>query len=207
MKFRYRIQLAIIVVLALSITSCNVVNEISRAVTNLSRCTFKLAGVSEFRLAGVSLTGKTSMGLLDGAKVLASYAKNELPATFVLKVAAQNPNTGSNGTVKSTATLTRMSWTLLLDDAPTVSGDVTEPIEIPGTGEQKIIPIQINLDLLKFFNDRGYDKILKLALSLGGAQGSASRVTLRAKPTIKTDFGEIAYPGDIDLIDKEFRGQ
>lgn len=41
----------------------------------------------------------------------------------------------------------------------------------------------------------------------GGAQGSANRVTLRARPTISTDFGPISHPGEIDIIDKEFRGK
>ena len=44
-------------------------------------------------------------------------------------------------------------------------------------------------------------------IALGGAQGSASRVTLRACPTISTDFGPISHPGEIDIIDKEFRGK
>jgi 23S rRNA pseudoU1915 N3-methylase RlmH len=65
----------------------------------------------------------------------------------------------------------------------------------------------MNLDLMKFFKDKGYEKILNLAFALGGAQGSTSRVTLRARPTIRTDFGPLTYPGEIDIIDKEFRGK
>jgi len=192
--------------LALTATSCTVVKEIGQAVTNLSRCTFRLDGISDFRLAGISLSGKTSLSLTDAAWAITSFGRGELPAAFTLNIAAQNPNTGTAGTPKSTATMTSFAWTLLIDNTQTVSGDIPQPIEIPGTGQQTIIPLRMNLDLVTFFKDRGYDKIIDLALTLGGAQGSASRVTLRARPTIKTDFGPIKYPGEINIIDKEFRG-
>ena len=65
----------------------------------------------------------------------------------------------------------------------------------------------MNLDLAKFFKDRGYDAVVNLALALGGANSSPSRITLRATPRIKTQFGEITYPGAIDIIDKEYKAQ
>ena len=202
-----RTALVITLLAALTMTSCNVLRELTQGMTNLSRCTFKLAGISDFRLAGVSLSGKTSLSLTDAAQALASFGRGELPASFMLKVAAQNPNDGTGGTTKSTATLTSFAWTLQIDETPTVSGNIPQPIEIPGSGQQAIIPLQINLDLLEFFQEKGYERIVNLALALGGAQGSTSRVTLRARPTIQTDFGPLTYPGDIDIIDKEFRGQ
>ena len=48
---------------------------------------------------------------------------------------------------------------------------------------------------------------MNLALALGGKNGSAARVTLKATPTIDTPLGAITYPGEISIIDKEFRGQ
>ncbi len=195
------------ITLTLVLSSCSAIKDIGQAVTNLSRCTFKLSGISDFQLAGVSLSGKTGLGLTDAANVIASFGNGQLPATFTLDVTAQNPNTGAAGTTKSTATMTSFAWTLLIDNTPTVSGDIPKPIEIPGTGQQTIIPLRMNLDLITFFRDRGYDKLVNLAFALGGASGSTSRVTLRARPTIKTDFGPLTYPNDIDIIDKEFRGQ
>ena len=41
----------------------------------------------------------------------------------------------------------------------------------------------------------------------GGAKGSASRVTLRARTTVSTDFDPISSPGESDIIDKELRGK
>jgi hypothetical protein len=175
--------------------------------TNLSRCTFKLDSIGDFSLAGISLSSKTQLGVVDAAQALASFSRGELPASFTLNVAAQNPNTGSGGTTKTTATLTTFAWTLLIDNTQTISGDIARPIEIPGTGQQTVIPLRMSLDLVKFFKDRGYNNMINLALALGGANSSPSRVTLRARPTINTDFGPLTYPGDINIIDKEFRSQ
>jgi hypothetical protein len=197
----------LVLVVALNGMSCNVVKEIGQAFTNLSRCSFKVDGVANFRLAGISLAGKSKLSVADAALAITSFGRGELPASFTLNIAAQNPNDGTGGTTKSSATLTSFAWTLRLDDTPTISGDIPQSIEIPGTGQQTIIPLRMNLDLVKFFKDKGYDKIINLALALGGAQGSASRVTLRAKPTIRTQFGPLTYPGEIDIIDKEFRAQ
>lgn len=193
-------------VLAFTSISCNVVKELAQGLTNLTRCTFKLQGISDFRLADISLTGKRSLGLGDAAKALAAFTRGELPAGFVLNVGVKNPNDGTGGTTKAAAIMTGFAWNLRLDDTPTISGNIADPIRVPAAGQETVIPLNMNLDLLKFFKDKGYDKIMNLALALGGAQGSTSRVTLRATPTIKTDFGPLTYPGEIDIIDKEYRG-
>jgi hypothetical protein len=192
---------------SLTFTSCSVLQELGGAAMNLSRCSFKLDRIGDFQVAGISLSGKTKLGFADAARAVAAYASGELPASFTLFVAANNPNDGSGGSTKTAATLTSFAWNLRLDDTPTISGDIAEPISIPGTGQQAMIPLRMNLDLYTFFKDKGYDKVLGLALALGGANSSASRVTLRAKPTIRTEFGPLTYPGEIDIIDKEFRGK
>jgi hypothetical protein len=196
-----------ILVLLFSIAgiSCNVVKEIQQSVMNLSRCKFKLSGVNDFRLAGVPLDGKSSLGISDGATIATAFARNTLPASFTVDVSAINPNDGTGGSPKSTATLTGFAWTLLIDNTPTIDGDIASPITIPGTGQESIIPLRMSLDLVKFFKDKGYKQIVNLAIALGGANSSPSRLTLRAKPTVKTEFGPIMYPNDIDVIDKEFR--
>jgi hypothetical protein len=201
-----RTVIVLCVLLAFTSTSCNVVKELAQGLTNLTRCSFKLQSVSDFKLAGISLTGKNSLGLGDAAKALASFTRGELPAGFVLNVGVKNPNDGTGGTTKAAAVMTGFAWNLRLDNTPTISGNIADPIKIPAAGQETVIPLNMNLDLMKFFKDKGYDKILNLAMALGGAQGSASRVTLRATPTIKTDLGPLTYPGEIDIIDKEFRG-
>ncbi len=185
--------------------SCAALKDFSNTMTNLSRLKFKLDSVNGFQLAGIPLSGKTNLSLADGARILSAFSRNELPATFVLNVAALNPNDGTGGTSKAASTLTSLGWTLIVDNTLTIKGDIADPITIPGTGQEVLIPLQMNLDLVKFFKDKGYESIVNLALAIGGANGSASRITLRVKPTVQTAYGPISYPNEIDVIDKEFR--
>jgi hypothetical protein len=207
MRSARRTVIALCVLLAFTASSCNVVKELATGLTNLTRCSFKIQGISNFSLAGISLSGKGSLGITDAARAFASFSRGQLPATFDLNIGIQNPNDGTNGTTKASAIMTGFAWNLRLDDTPTVSGNIADPITIPAAGKTTVMPLSMDLDLMKFFKEKGYEKILNLAMALGGAQGSASRVTLRATPTIKTDFGAITYPGEIDIIDKEFRGK
>ncbi len=194
-----------VALLSLSTLSCSALKDISRTMSNLSRLKFKLESVDNFHLAGIPLENKSSVSLMDGANLLAAFSRNELPATFSLNIEAHNPNDGTGGTPKTSSTLTSLAWTLIVDNTLTVNGNIADPIVIPGTGQNTVIPLQINLDMLKFFKDKGYESILNLALAIGGAGGSPSRLTLRIKPTVQTDFGPISYPNEIDVIDKEFR--
>jgi hypothetical protein len=201
-----RVKLIAIASFALASLSCSALQDIQQAMTNLAQLKFKLAGVSDFRLAGVKLAGKSSLNLTDGASLLAAFQKGALPASFTVQVAAINPNTAStSGTRSSSATIAGLSWTLLIDNVSTINGDLQTPVTIPAGGEQVLIPLRMNLDLVQFFKDKGYDNIVKLALALGGASGSPTRLTLRARPTVTTQFGRMTYPSDIDIIDKEFR--
>jgi hypothetical protein len=205
-----RILFPLLLVGVMFLTSCNILKDIQKSVSNLSRCKFKLDSVSGFSLMGINLSNKSSLsdfGLTDGARLAAAFARNEFPASFTLNVAAINPNDGTGGTTQTSATLTSFAWTLILDNTLTINGDITDPITIPGTGQQSIIPLQMNLDLAKFFKDRGYDSVINLALALGGANSSPSRIVLRATPRIRTSLGDISYPGAIDIIDKEFKAQ
>lgn len=197
-------QILIIGLLCISTISCNVVKEIQQAAANLARCRFKLANVNDFSLAGIQLAGKSGFSLTEGATLAGAFARNNLPASFTVNVSAINPNDGTGGTSKSTATLTSFAWTLLIDNATTISGDIASPITIPGTGQETIIPLRMSLDLITFFKDKGYNSIINLALALGGMNSSPARLTLRARPMINTTFGPITYPKEVEIVNKEF---
>ena len=100
-----------------------------------------------------------------------------------------------------------LAWTLLIDSTETISGDLASPVAVPGRGQRVTIPLRMNLDLYKFFGQRGYEGLLNLAMGIGGSSPNLSRVQLRAKPTIQTSMGPVTYPGTITIVDSEFRGQ
>lgn len=194
---------SIVIVLALVISGCSVY----KTLTNLSRLQFKVGQVDGFEINGISISGKSKLSdfnPLDLINLSSAFAKGTLPASFVLNVEAKNPNDGTGGYQKSDATLQNFKWRLFLDDKETVSGELDKPVTVPGTGNVTTIPLRINLDLVKFFEDRGYESIVNLALALGGVKGSSSKVTLYATPTVSSAFGNITYPGELKLVDTQF---
>ena len=195
--------------------SCNTVKElakqeISKQVINLQKCEFKLDNVVNFKVAGIDISKISNIkdiSLLDAAKLVQTFNSKKVPVSFTLNVAAHNPNDGTSGTTKSLVTLQKLDWSLLVDGIQTITGAVNQPIDIPSSSEQKtIIPLDMGLDLYEFFGNKGYESLINVALAVGGVGGSASKLTLNAKPTISTPFGPIEYPNEIQIIEREFRG-
>ncbi len=211
MKTRFRIgclMLAAIVLSAFAFESCATLKQMAEAMSNLKRLQFKLGEVHGFRLAGIDLSGKTRLNqfsALDALALVQAFRAKNLPADFVLEVMAVNPNDGTGGGRQTTSTLTSLEARLLIDGKPTVVGNIERPIEIPGTGQASVVPIRLSLDLFAFFGEKQYEDVINLALAIGGAGGSASRLSLDAQPRVDTPIGPIAYPGRIVIVDKEFR--
>ncbi len=188
--------------------SCATLTDMASVLANLQRLKFRLAGVRDFRLMGIDLSGKTRLtdfGAGEALQLVQSFRSRKLPADLVLDVVAVNPNDGTGGTRQTTSTLTSLECRLLIDQKPTVTGNIEKPLEIPGTGQESVIPIRLSMDLLEFFGDRGYDDILGLALALGGRNRNPARLALDAQPTVQTPLGPITYPGRLTIVSTEFR--
>jgi hypothetical protein len=163
-----------------ALQNCAVLNDMTAALANLQRLRFKLGEVHGFRLAGIEIGGKTRLGqfnAMDALALLNTFRTKKLPAEFTLDVLAVNPNDGTGGTRSTTSTLTSLECRFLIDDHPTVTGNIDQPIEIPGTGQE----------------------------SIGGANRTATRLALDAQPTVSTPFGPMTYPGRLTIVSKEFR--
>jgi len=188
--------------------SCAALDQMASVLANLKRLQFKVSGVRDFRLLGLDLGGKTKISdftAMDALRLVDSYRAKRLPVDFVVDVLAVNPNDGTGGTTKTTSTLTGLECRLLIDNQPTVTGNIDNPIEIPGTGQESVIPIRISLDLFEFFGDKRYEDLLGLALAIGGRSRSAARISLDAQPTVSTPLGPVTYPGRITIVSTEFR--
>jgi hypothetical protein len=183
---------------------------LQNAITNAQRLQFKLGGISGFTLAGVGLSNYTSLTNINPLDLLTltnSFTKGQLPVNFSLDLIAKNPNDGTGGTTESSAIIKQIDWRLLVDDQETINGVVGNSITIPGVGQTATIPIQMSFDLMQFFKNGQLNNLVNLAMALGGKNSSASRLTLKIKPTVSTFLGPISYPGEINVIDKEFRAQ
>lgn len=194
--------------LVLGASACNVIKDISKTIENIQRLEFKLENVKDFSLAGVNLSRVSSLGDLSisqGLKLTNSFRKKKLPADFTLMLNAKNPNDGSGKSKQTKATIKNIDWRLFIDGVETISGVVNDNIVVPGNGSAVDIPIRMDLDLYDFFGNKGYDRLINLALTLGGSKGSSSKITLDIKPTVSTGFGNIRYPGRIKVVDKQWK--
>ncbi|GMU95479.1 MAG: hypothetical protein HZC46_07760 [Ignavibacterium album] len=181
--------------------------SIYQTLSNLSRLQFKIGEINGFRLNELDISNKSSLKDFNPTDILelsSVFAQGKLPVSFVLNVDAKNPNDGTGGYPKTDATLKSFKWRLFIDDKETVTGDIDAPVTFPGTGEVTKIPLRIKIDLLQFFKDHSFEKVINLALILGGKNGTASKITLYATPTVSTIFGDIKYPGELKIIDNQF---
>lgn len=207
---RERRKGAAVVALAgvLALTSCAALTDMASVLASLKKLQFKLSGVHDFKLLGVDLGGKAGIGDLsvaEGLQALQAYRSRKLPVEFVVDVVAVNPNDGTGGSRRSASTLTGLECRLLIDGRPTVTGNIDKPFEIPGTGQETVVPLRLSLDLLEFFGDRRYEDLLGLALAIGGRNRTPARLALDAQPTVSTPLGPITYPDRITIVSTELR--
>jgi len=184
-------------------SSCSVYETM----VNISRLKFKLGAVNNFMVSGINISNKSSLQDFNAMEILnltQVIATGKLPASFTLNVEAKNPNDGTGGFPKTDATLKAFPWRLEIDNVETISGNIGTPVSVPGTGQITNIPLTMNVDLIEFFGNKGYENLLNLALALGGQQGSSSKLSLFARPTVSSPLGDIKYPSELKIVDQSF---
>ncbi|MDP4200979.1 MAG: hypothetical protein Q8922_13110 [Bacteroidota bacterium] len=188
-------------VISSSLNSCATLN----ALAGLSRIQFMLQNVQSVRLAGIDVANKHSVSdfsVMDGINLMGAFSSGHFPLTFTLNVAAKNPN--APNAAYGALQVTDFPWRLLLDGHETISGNIGAPIGVPAGGSTAIMPLQVTVDLKQFFANQGYNDMINLALALSG-QGGSSHIQLKAVPTMATPIGSMRYPGELTIVNTEFR--
>ncbi|MFA6597754.1 MAG: hypothetical protein WCS69_08525 [Ignavibacteriaceae bacterium] len=194
----------LVMLLTFVFTSCS----IYKSIVNISRLKFKLGIVNDVRLADISLNGKTKLkdfSPMDAIKLTSAISRGALPISFILNIDVKNPNDGTGGYAATNASIVSLPYRLFVDDKEILTGNISSPVTIPGTGEATAIPLLINFDLIKNIKDHGFESIVNLALNIAGTGNGNSRLSIYTKPTVSTVLGNISYPGELKIIDKEFR--
>jgi hypothetical protein len=195
-----------VILIAILVAGCSGLGD---AISNVQRLQWKLGNVSGMNVSGVDVSKATtlsSLNPLDVVKLTSAVASGKLPTSFTLNLLAKNPD-GDGGSKNSTDVIKSVAWRLLIDNAETITGNVSGPVTIPGVGQTATIPVGINIDLMQFFKNEGLSNLVGLALGIGGKSGSAARLSLKIQPTVDTFLGPITYPGEITVVDKEFRSK
>ncbi len=173
--------------------SCGIVRQ-SKEIKALSRCEFMIFSVEDVRLAGINMDQQQSMNdfnFMDFAKITTAMASGDLPLKFNLKLEINNPN-------EAKAALNELEWILLIDDEEITQGDLKKRVEI-NPFSTKTVPVIISLNLLEVLSGRSANALINFAMNLSGQSDKASKVTLKAKPTIYISGKAVAYPGWIEI--------
>jgi hypothetical protein len=185
----------LVLILALGgITACQTLREVSA----LKDVRFRIERASDAQLAGISLDRVQSyndLGGMDLTRLGASLADGTLPFSFTLHVQATNPEGNSIN-----ARLTKMDWTLLLEDRETISGTFDREVVLP-PGEPTGVSVGVQLDLVEFF-DNNLRQLVGLASAVGG-EGPPTNVKLKVQPTIQTRLGPMRYPSPITVVSED----
>ncbi|MFZ1292237.1 MAG: hypothetical protein WAR79_19235 [Melioribacteraceae bacterium] len=183
-------------------TSCSVFNSL----VNLSKLQFKLGAVNNFKVGNLLISDKTKLSdfaATDILKLTSQVVSGNFPVTFTVNVLAQNPNKSSANSIADIS-LKSFPWTLYINDKKTISGNISNPVSVPAIENSTIIPLEMKLDLLEFFQGDGLNNLVNLALNLGGAKGTPSNIKIVAEPVLGTQIGDLTYPSPLTIIDKSF---
>ncbi len=194
-------------VLIIFISLSNINCSVYKTFVNLSRLQFKLDSVSNVNLAEINLANKLSISdfsPLDAFKITSAVSKGSLPISFTINILAKNPNDDKGGYSNTNATIKSFPWRLSINDKETISGNIAQPVTVPGKGEITSFPLSVNFDLLKFFKEDNYKSILNLALSIAGVGNTSAKLALYVKPTVTTAMGDISYPDELKVISLDF---
>ena len=159
----------------------------------LRTVSFAFAGVSDVRVAGVSIGEGASFSRLsvtDAARLGAAVVAKDVPLEMVAHVSAANPK---ENTVR--AQMVGLDWTLFIEDRRMLSGGLTRIVAIdPGNSED--VPLSVRLDLLSLGGGGARD-LYDAALAVAG-QGSLQKdLRLELVPTIETPIGPMRFPAPV----------
>ena len=196
-RFRYRTALLLVLLAVGGLAGCQILREVS----NLKDVRLRIDRVTGAQLAGISLAKVQSyddLGGMDVARLGAALADGRLPLSFTLHVEATNPESNTLN-----ARLTKMDWTLLLEERETVSGTFDREVVLrPGIPTD--VPVDVQLDLATLF-DENLQQLVDLATAVGG-EGPPTNVKLKVQPTIQTRLGPMRYPNPITVVSEEVGG-
>lgn len=179
----------------------------------LLRCQFRIENTENFAVTGIQLDNLGSLTVPQIATVVGVWASGSCPVDFTLNIGIHNPNNGSSGPDIIPVTLSSLVWELYLDGDSGISFDTTwvasgtmsQALEVPGTGETTLLPLDISFDAVALMGEMGALNFIDLALAIGGIDSDLrdedhiGRMLVTAVPTISTPIGSMSYTGALNI--------
>ncbi|MBO7346327.1 MAG: hypothetical protein J6U29_02055 [Bacteroidales bacterium] len=171
-----KVSITLLVVgILLFLSGCSVLEQTK----TLTQCSYNLTGISNVKIAGVSLdkvTDVSQLNLMDAAKIVAAIASKTAQISFDANVAVKNPTV-------NTATINKLDWKILLEGNEILEGTKTTPTVITGNGTTNAT-INASVDAVKLLNKNTLDDVINLYKSIKGTSNTKSNISVKVKPTI-----------------------
>jgi len=175
-----------------------------KSIEDISKLQFKIYSVSDFYISSVSISEKTKLADFSSSDILKlslAFMNGELPAKFNLNVEVKNPNYDPDRGEAESITVKSFPWELYIDSEKIISGNISRPLVVPGNMQNKILTVNIKMDMIELFQGKAMNELVELMLAFSGDSSSTSRIELSAQPVLDTFLGEIVYPEKIKIVD------
>ena len=183
------------------ISSCSIFETLS----NLSYVKFKLNGISDFKVLGISVSDKQNIGDFDFAeiaKLTSAITLDKLPVSFTVNIIAKNDNPKAYETTD--IQITDFPFTLYYSGKDLLHGNITRPIIIPGKNKTKIFSVEVGADILKVFDNLSLEEIANIIFDIGGKNQDLSNIQIEATPEILLPGG-FAYKQSVTFDAESFK--
>lgn len=159
---------------------------------------YSLESIKQIELNGIDLLKKKrpqDFSFNDAATLYTAFSDNALNAVSTIGLKVDLPE----GSQSRTMTVTQLKWQLLVDDQHTLTGLVSEPVELKNGLNTITIASPLTFASGEGSSQPDLNKLLRLATLLNKDSADRPKVTLQIKPTIQTSVGPFELPAFIKI--------
>jgi len=184
----------LLMVAALFISSCSVIEQINQ-MKQFSQCEFKINTINQLSIAEVSMEGKKRISdftFAETIRLTTALAKDEIPATFTIRLEAINSN-------NKKAAMNQLDWKLLIDQQQVAKGIIEKQIVIPPNGRKVDFPVHVSVNLKELLTGKSGEALMNLVADITGQGSGKSELSMKLSPSIRVGNQMLQYPGYVTV--------
>src|SRR5690554_4356131 len=187
-------RVLLIVLSAVIITGCDVVNKIGKAY-QLAQSEYRYNSLSNIQLAGINIGNASAISLSNLASISTilsgSNSRQNIPFSMTLNMDVTNPNTRA-------AFLDALDYSISINELEFVEGKMDIPIRIQ-PGETVVVPIPISVDLKSIINRYSQERVASEMSGFLGITPNETTVTVKLWPKLSVGNTLIKVPAAIPV--------
>lgn len=187
-------RVLLIVLSAVILTGCDVVNKIGGAY-QLAQSEYRYNSLSNIQLAGINIGNASAISLSNLASISTilsgSNSRQNIPFSMTLNMDVTNPNTRA-------AFLDALDYSISINELEFVEGKMDIPIRIQ-PGETVVVPIPISVDLKSIINRYSQERVASEMSGFLGVTPNETTVTVKLWPKLSVGNTLIKVPAAIPV--------